>query len=155
MQACVLAALFGCLGKPARDLGDEAVVLGEAEHVIDVVLLAQLIAREPGVRAQQDAHIGPASTDLRNDPRHLFDRAGAGIDIGSVQLGTKQMPSAENIQRQIATGFVVAVKEEPFLPACSGSSVASRSSAIRSGAVRCASINRSTNSRSASSLILW
>jgi hypothetical protein len=113
-----LAVLLGGLGKLSRDLGDQPVILGQAEQVVDVVLFApchQIVAREPRIRPQQNAYLGPAPADLRNDPRHLLDRARAGVDIGPAQLGAKKVPPAKNIERQVTIGFVVAVKEAPFL----------------------------------------
>ena len=112
------AVLFGRLGEFGCDTGDQPAVLGQAEQIIDVVLLTpchQLIAREAGIRPQHDPYFGPTRADLRNDSRHLVDRARAGIDIGPAQLGAKQMPPAKNIQRQVTVGFVIAVKEAPFL----------------------------------------
>lgn len=110
--------LCGRLGQLGCDLGDQPGILGQPEQIIDVVLLApchQVIARESGVRPQQNAHLGPRLADLPNNPRHLFNRARAGIDIGPAQLGAKQMPPAKNVQRQVTVGFVVAMKEAPFL----------------------------------------
>jgi hypothetical protein len=113
-----LAALAVLLGKLGRDLGDQPVVLGQAEQIFDVVMFAprhQFVACEPRIRPQQNLHLGPALADLRNDPRHLFNRARAGVDVGSAQLGAKQVPPAKNIQRQVTIGFVVAMKEAPLL----------------------------------------
>ena len=73
-------------------------ILGQPEQIVDVVQFApghQLVAREPRIRPQQNAHLGPTFADLRDDPRHLFNRASAGIDVGAAQLGKKQMPSAK------------------------------------------------------------
>src|SRR6266705_393780 len=108
----------GGLGKLGRDLGDQPVILGQAEQIVDVVVFApchQVVACEPRIRPQQNAYLGPAPADLRNDPRHLFNRARAGVDIGPAQLGAKKVPPAKNIQRQVTIGFVVAMKEAPFL----------------------------------------
>ena len=60
-------------------------------------------------------YLGPAPADLRNDPRHLFNRARAGVDIGPAQLGAKKVSPAKNIQRKVTIGFVVAMKEAPLL----------------------------------------
>ena len=113
-----LAVLLGGLGKFGRDLGDQPVILGQAEQIIDVVLLApchQIVACEPRIRPQQNAHLGPTPADLCDDPRNFVNRARAGIDAGAAQLGAKKVPPAKNIQRQITIGFVVAMKEAPFL----------------------------------------
>ena len=150
-----LAVLLGGLGKLGRDLGDQPVVLGQAEQIVDVVLFApchQIVACEPGIRPQQNAYLGPAPADLRNDPRHLFNRARAGVDVGPAQLGAKKVPSAKNVQRQVTIGFVVAMEEAPFLLTMQriigGIEVEGD---LRGGAVRYASRNRSTNSRSTAS----
>ena len=114
----VHAVLFSRLGKLGRDLGDQPVVLGQSEQIVDVVLFAprhQFVACEPRIRPQQNPRFGPTLADLRNDPRHLFNRARAGVDVGPAQLGAKQVPPAKNIQRQVTIGFVVAMKEAPFL----------------------------------------
>src|SRR6266404_9585315 len=99
-RLAALAVLLGRLGKLGRDLGDQPVVLGQSEQIIDVVLFAprhQVVACEPRIRPQQNAYVGPTSTDLRNDPRHLFNRARAGVDVGPAQPGAKQVPPAKNI----------------------------------------------------------
>ena len=57
---------------------------------------------------------GPALTDLGDDPRHLLNAAGTGIDVGRAQFGGQQMPAAEHVERQIAVGVVVTV-EKPLL----------------------------------------
>src|SRR4029077_10607468 len=70
------------------DLPDQPAVLGQAEQKIDAVILAprhQRLAGKARIGAQQDAHLGPAPTDLGDDPRHLLDRSGAGVDIGRAQ----------------------------------------------------------------------
>jgi hypothetical protein len=72
--------LAGALGLALRrrqlgsDLGDEALVLGKTEEIVDPVRLAprhELLAAEAGVGTQQDAHPGPAFADLADDARHL------------------------------------------------------------------------------------
>ena len=75
----------------------------------------QRLAGKAAVGAQQDAHPRPARADLGDDPRHLLDRAGRGVDVGAAQLGRQQMPAAEDVERQIAVAVVIAVEEAPLL----------------------------------------
>ena len=58
---------------------------------------------------------GQRRADLRNDARHLLDRASRRVDVGTPQLGEQQMSTAEHVERQIAVAIVVAVEEPPFL----------------------------------------
>jgi hypothetical protein len=46
---------------------------------------------------------------------NLRDRAGAGVDVGTPQLGAQQMAAAEDVQRQIAVTAIKAVEEFSFL----------------------------------------
>jgi hypothetical protein len=121
------------------DLADEPAVAGQAEQVIDPVVLAplhQAVAGKPRIvglqptgltrGAQQNAHRGPAPADLGDDARHLFDRPvglqptgltrGAAVDVGRAQLGRRQMPAAEDVERQTAAAIVITVEEAPLLP---------------------------------------
>ena len=105
-------------GEFGLDLGVEARVLRQAEQEVDAVVLAprhQRLAGKARIGAQQDAHLRPAPADLGDDPRHLLDAAGAGVDVGRAQLGGQQMPAAEHVERQIAVVVVIAVEETPFL----------------------------------------
>jgi hypothetical protein len=108
--------LRGC--QFARDLADQPVVLGQPKDKIDTVVLAprhQHLAGKARIGTQQDAHLGPAGADAGDDPRDLFDAAGTGVDVRRAQFGGQQMPAAEHIERQIAVGVVIAVKETLFL----------------------------------------
>src|SRR5437763_17062700 len=62
-----------------------------------------------------DAYLRPALADAGDDPRHLLDAAGTGVDVGRAQFGGQQMPAAEHIERQIAVVVVIAVEETLFL----------------------------------------
>src|SRR5206468_10321508 len=99
--------LFGSLalllrgGQFRRDLPDQSAVLGQAEQEIDTVVLApghQRLAGKARIATQQDTHLGPAPADAGDDPRHLLDAAGAGIDVGWTQFGGQQMPAAEHVK---------------------------------------------------------
>ena len=90
----------------------------QPEQEVDAVGLApghQLVARKAGVGAQQDARARPARADVRDDARHLLDRAGRRVDVGAPQLGHQQMAAAEHVERQIAVAIVIAVEEPPLL----------------------------------------
>ena len=111
--------LFGCGKiKLGLDLGDEPVVLRQAEEEVDAVGLApghEFFPREPAVGAQQNARPWPTGADLRDDARHLFDRAGRSVHIRAPQLGDQQMAAAEHVKRQIAVAVVIAAEEPPLL----------------------------------------
>ena len=92
----------------------------QAEHEVHPVLFApghQRFAGETGVGAQQDAGPGPSRPDLRDDPRDVFDRARAAVDVRRPELGRQQMPAAEHIERQVAVAVIIAVKEPALLMA--------------------------------------
>jgi hypothetical protein len=94
-------AFRGRLGQFAGDLGFEARIAGQAEQVIDPVLFAprhQRLAGKAGIGAEQDAHSGPARPQLGDDPGHLLDRPGRGVDVGAPQLGRQQVPAAEDVE---------------------------------------------------------
>ena len=121
--ACRRAGLLG-LGLGRRELGrdflHQARIAGEAEDVIDPVLLApdhQRLAGEARIGAQNDPHLRPAGADLRHQPRDLLDRAGAGVDVRPAQLGHQQMVAAEDVERQVAVAAIVAVEEPALLGA--------------------------------------
>ena len=107
-------------GQLDLDLLDQPRVAGQAEQVVDPVGLApghQRLPREAAVAAQHDPHPRPAGADLADDARHLLDGAGGGVDVGAPELGRRQMPAAEHIERQVAVAVVVAVEEPPLLVA--------------------------------------
>ena len=60
-------------------------------------------------------HPRPALADLRNDARHLLDRAVAARDVGKPLAGQQQVPTAEYVERQVAVFIVVAVEETTLL----------------------------------------
>jgi hypothetical protein len=100
LRLAASAVLSLRLGKLDRDLGDQPGVLGQAEEIVDLIVFApghQVIAGEAGIRPQQNAYLGPGLADPGDDPRHLLDRAGAGIDIGLAQPGAEEMPPAKDI----------------------------------------------------------
>ena len=100
------------------DCSREPRILGQAKEVIDAVQLApmhQLFAGKPCVGAQQDAQARPAGADVVDDARHLLDRAGAGVDVGTAQFGRQEVPAAKNVKRQVAVAIVIAVEEAPLL----------------------------------------
>ena len=47
-------------------------------------------------------HPRPALADLRNDARHLLDRAIAARDIRTPLAGQQQVSATEHIERQVA-----------------------------------------------------
>ena len=98
----------------------QAGVAREPEHVPDAGVLAPaegLLAAEPGIAAHPDPGPGPASADLRHDPRQFVHRARRRIDIGRPQPGAQHMLAAGHVQREIAVVPVVAVEEPPLLAA--------------------------------------
>ena len=110
----------GGLGQGAGDPGLQAGVARKAKDVIDLVRLApahQRVTGEAAVGAQDDLHLGPALADQAGDARHLFNRAGGGVDVGLPQLGAEQVLPAEDVERQVAVAIIVAVEEAAFLVA--------------------------------------
>ncbi len=64
--------------------------------------------------------MGPAFPDLRDDKGDLLLGAGRGVDVRGPKFRQQQVPAAEDIKRQIAIAFVIAVKEPAFLVAVDG-----------------------------------
>ena len=119
--ACRLAGLFalrcGC-GELGLDHLGQPGIPGQAEQEVDRVVLApthQGVASKPRIGPQQNAHARPALADAGDDPRHLLDRPGAGVDVGATQFGREQMPAAEHVERQVAVVVVIAVEKAPLL----------------------------------------
>ena len=114
----------GCgRGQLVGDGGAQALVAGAPKNVGDPVGRAPAhprLAGEARVRAQQDLDSGPARPDLGDDPRHLVDRAGRGVDVRAPQLGREQLAAAEHVQRQLAVAIIVPVNEAALLMAVQG-----------------------------------
>ena len=111
------------LGQFVCDQGFKPWIAGKAEDVVDAVSLAprhQLLAAEAGIRPKPDVDVGPALPDLRDDKGDLLLGASRGVDVRGPQFRQKQLPAAENIKRQIAVAFVIAVEEPAFLIAMDG-----------------------------------
>ena len=108
-----LAAGFGLKARLLQGLSDllfQPLVAGKAKDIVDGIALApghQFVAGKTGIGAQDDAHGRPALPDLPDDAIDFLDGALAGIDVGAPQLGRKQMPAAEDIERQIAVDAVM------------------------------------------------
>ena len=88
------------------------------EQEVDPIGLApghQIVPRKARVGAHQDAHPRPPTPNLRDDARHLLDRAVRRIQGGTPQLGEEQMAPAEHVEGQIAVAIVVAVEKSPLL----------------------------------------
>ena len=89
---------------------------GKAGDVVDAVSLApghQLFAAETGIPPKPDVNIRPAFPDLGNNPGDFLFRASRGVDVRGPEFRQKQFPAAENVKRQIAVTFVIAVKNRP------------------------------------------
>jgi hypothetical protein len=113
-----LLAVLARGGQFGSDCRRQARILGQAEEEIDAVQLApahQLLAGKPCVGAQQDAHPRPAGAEVTDNARHLCDRPGAGVDIGTAQFGRQQVPAAEDVKRQVAVAIIIAVKKPALL----------------------------------------
>ena len=96
--------VFGlCPGQIDGDLVEEPAVAGQAEEVIDALLLApghQLLAGEAEVGAEQDPYLGPAPADAGDEARHLVLGAGRGVDVRAPQFCRQQLTAAEHIERK-------------------------------------------------------
>src|SRR6202045_684042 len=100
------------------DLDVQPRVLRQTEQKLDVVGLApghQLLSREAGIGAKNDANFRPAGADSCDNPRNLIGRARARVDVGLAQFGDQELVAAENVQRQVTIAVVVAVEEAPLL----------------------------------------
>jgi hypothetical protein len=84
-------------------------------HTVRLAPRHQVIASKATVGTQQNAHFGPALANLGDNARHLFHGTGGRIDARGPQLGYQQMPSAEDVQRQIAVSVIIAVEEPPHM----------------------------------------
>ena len=60
------------------------------------------------------------AADLGDNPGDLLFRASRGVDVRGPEFRQKQVPAAENVKRQIAVAFVIAVEEPAFLAAVDG-----------------------------------
>ena len=96
----------------------EEAILGQTKHIIDLMGFTpahQILPAKPQVTPDQDAGLGPAQTDGRDNPRQFLLGAGRGILISAAQTGTQQLLAAEDVEWQVAVVAVKAVKETPFL----------------------------------------
>jgi hypothetical protein len=92
----------------------QAAVPGQAEQVIDAVVLApghQVLAGKAAVAANHDGHLLPDGTDAGNDAGQVLQGAGAGVDGGGPQQGQQGMIATKDVQMKITIGIVIAVKE--------------------------------------------
>ena len=128
------------LGQFICDQGFQPLIAGEAENVVNAVGLApghQVLAAEARIRPKPDVDVRPALPDLRDDQGDLFLGAGRGVDVRGPEFRQQQLPAAENIKRQIAVAFVIAVKEPALLIAVDGivGRVEVKDNALRRGCV--------------------
>jgi hypothetical protein len=108
---------------PARrpsqpQFGRQSRVARQAEDVVYAVGLAprhQFLAAEAAVGAQQDPRPWPAAADLADNAGHFLHRSGGAIDVRAAQRRRQQVPTAEDVQRQIAIAIVIAMEEPAFL----------------------------------------
>ncbi len=106
--------------KGRRDFLFQTLVAGQSEDIGNLVNLApvyQIVAGKAGIGPQCDAYLRPGLADLRHDPLDHFDRSLADIDVGAPQFGRQQVPTAEDVERQVAIALVIAMEEPPLLPA--------------------------------------
>jgi hypothetical protein len=82
-------AVLGRFGEFGFDRIDQPAIARQAEQEVHRVVLApghQRLAGKARIGAQQETHRGPALADAGDDPRHLLDAAGAGVDICRAQF---------------------------------------------------------------------
>ena len=72
-------------------------------------------SRAKPLSARSNPNPGPAGADLPDNARDLLKGAGRGVDVGAAQPGRQQVPAAEDVERQVAVGVVVAVEEAALL----------------------------------------
>src|SRR6516165_6998004 len=106
------------LGQFICDQGLKPWIASEAEDIVNAVSLTprhQVLTAEARIRPKPDVNIGPVLPDLSDDEGDLLLGAGRGVDVRGPEFRQEQLPTAENIKRQIAVAFVVAVEEPAFL----------------------------------------
>ena len=107
-------------GQLGRDRGDQRGVLGQAEDVVDAVVLAprRSSSRQsrcrPGAGSRTRGHAARICATIRS---RSLDRARRGVDVRGPQPGREQVVAAEDVQRQVAVALVVAVEEAAHLVA--------------------------------------
>ena len=97
---------------------EQDLVARQAEDIVHGVALApahQVLAREAAVAAQQDVDVGPSFADHPDDAADLVARAPGAVDVGGSELGEQEMAAAEDVERQEAAVFVIAVEEGVLL----------------------------------------
>jgi hypothetical protein len=67
------------------------------------------------VAAYNNLHARPCVSDVTDDMLQFFHCAFRGVYVARPQSGAEQKLSAENVKRQTAVVFVVAVEESPLL----------------------------------------
>lgn len=88
---------------------------GDIKHSVEFARGEDRLADEPAVGPRDDAQLGEAFADERNDDFKCFEGAIAGITIARAQLRPHRPRTDEAIERQIAVDVVVAVEEPDFL----------------------------------------
>ena len=97
---------------------EQDLVALQAENIVHGVALApahQVLAREAAVAAQQDVDVGPSFADHPDDAADLVARAPGAVDVGGSELYEQEMAAAEDVERQEAAVFVIAVEEGVLL----------------------------------------
>ena len=72
----------------------EAAVAGQAEEIVDLILLTpvhQLFTGKAGVGPQQDLDLRPDTPQAGDDALDLFEGIGGGIDVGGPEQSQEQM----------------------------------------------------------------
>src|SRR5690606_19772949 len=97
---------------------DQAVVAGDANHVIDAIAVAPVehaVATEAAVSPEDNLSLGPMAADKLHQQRQNRPAMTGGVDVAGTQVADQQMTTAEDIKRQKAVVVVIAVEETAFL----------------------------------------
>ena len=90
------------LGQLGADGGFEAGIAGQAEQIVDLMVLTpshQLLSGKAGVGPRQDLDMGPLAAQSGDDALDLLQDAGGGVDVGRSQQDGEQMAGAEDVER--------------------------------------------------------
>ena len=116
------------LAGPAADLvrfvhgGSQSLLLAgiasqteDVVHGVGLTLSHQLLPGEAGISPLQDFGPWPPLTYLANDASQFVRGAFRSVDIRASQPSAEKMRSGEDVERQVAVTFGIAVKEATFL----------------------------------------
>src|SRR5947208_3178889 len=70
-----------------------------------------MIATETAIATDEDLYPRPLLAESGNDATEVLQRSGGVVDVGRPQERQQRLIAAEDVQRQVAVGVVIAVKK--------------------------------------------